>query len=73
MKRAFDRKGYLRKDVKKIIHAEGNRIRRFYARNRDICPRDLTLLLLGEVQLAGALANIDRQAVQPGERDEQRS
>jgi hypothetical protein len=61
MKRAFDRKGHLRKDVQSVLKAEKRRIRKFFAKHSDICPRDLTLLLMSEVQLAGALANISRQ------------
>lgn len=61
MKRAFTRAGYLRDDVKTILRAEGNRIRSFFAKHPDICPRDLTFLLNSEINLAGALAHAEQQ------------
>lgn len=70
MKRAFDRNGHLTKDVREIMRAESKRIRKFFARHGDVCPRDLTLLVMSEVQLAGALANLSRQPKRAAKRAE---
>lgn len=70
MKRAFDRNGHLRKEVRAIMRSESKRIRKFFARNSHLCPRDLTLLVMSEVQLAGALANISRHPKRPAKRAE---
>ncbi len=70
MRRAFDRNGHLTKDMRKILQAESKRIRRFFARHSKVCPRDLTLLVMSEVQLAGALANLSRQPKRAAKRAE---